>query len=664
MHALVGANNSGKSTILKALDFLFNPSTSKINEECFWAKDTSQQIRVEGLFIDLLPNEITALGSAIRPDGTFFLARTASVGGGGEEEGDEEADNKIKIGQEYNKPQPKYEWLVEGKITGTRITEWRKKPEDLQVNGKSFFDFLEKNYKVEYWKEKAAEFVKQHLKPDDFEDTWTANPKGFPNVLKANLPHFELIPAVRDASDESKVLKTNPFGRLIHEILRTLQTDLRDDITNRLKETTRRLNREAAAERLPEVAAVEESMKGFLSEMMPADIEIEFQAPTVETLLTTPKIYVDDGFKGAIDGKGHGLQRAVIFSILRSYANLVTTKAGAAKRTLILGVEEPELYMHPTAQRTIRRMFRAIADGGDQVLFSTHSPLLVDVAYFDEIIRVEGPERLDGKPSTSGAKAFQLPMSRMIEDLKARHKTATPTEASMRERYGHAYTPTRNEGFFAKKVILVEGATEAYCLPIYGRALGHDFDTLGVAVIECGGKDQIDRLYRIFNELGIACYVLFDYDKGNTEPEAVKASKAILGFMGQSIREPASAVVASTFACFAETWEKDLRPEIGNHDQLARAARASLGQCGKPLEARFIATELVSRERPCIPGTVESIIENALKVQWCGSCLKKAEAVAEPKRRETVRIVEITDKPNGLTDGETREPHDRSVPLP
>lgn len=216
MHALVGANNSGKSTILKALDFLFNPSTSKINEECFWAKDTSQQIRVEGLFVDLLPNELAALSSAIRPDGTFLLARTASLGGGGgEDEGDEELDNKIKIGQEYNKPQPKHEWLVDGKITGTRITEWKKKPEDLQVNGKSFFDFLEKNYKVEYWKEKAAEFVKQHLKPDDFEDTWTANPKGFLNVLKANLPHFELIPAVRDASDESKVLKTNPFGRLI-----------------------------------------------------------------------------------------------------------------------------------------------------------------------------------------------------------------------------------------------------------------------------------------------------------------------------------------------------------------------------------------------------------------------------------------------------------------
>ena len=124
----------------------------------------------------------------LRPDGSFLLARTASVGGGGDEDGDDESDSKIKIGQEYNKPQPKYEWLVEGNVSGSRITEWKKKSELLQVREYSFFDFLEKDYKVDNWKSKAAEFAKKHLGPDDFEDCWTANPKGFPNVLKANLP--------------------------------------------------------------------------------------------------------------------------------------------------------------------------------------------------------------------------------------------------------------------------------------------------------------------------------------------------------------------------------------------------------------------------------------------------------------------------------------------
>src|SRR6476619_6010840 len=77
MHALVGANNAGKSTILKALDFLFNPSTSKVSEEAFWKKDTTLSIRVEVLFVDLTDPEKEALGSCLKPDGSFHLARTA-----------------------------------------------------------------------------------------------------------------------------------------------------------------------------------------------------------------------------------------------------------------------------------------------------------------------------------------------------------------------------------------------------------------------------------------------------------------------------------------------------------------------------------------------------------------------------------------------------------
>ena len=48
--------------------------------------------------------------------------------------------------------------------------------------------------------------------------------------------------------------------------------------------------------------------------------------------------------------------------------------------------------LFPTEQ--IRRVLRTIADGGDQVLFTTHSPLMVDVEYFDEIVRIEGAERV------------------------------------------------------------------------------------------------------------------------------------------------------------------------------------------------------------------------------------------------------------------------------
>ena len=57
IHALVGSNNSGKSTVLKALDFLFNPSVKKLNEDSFWNKETGLEIRVEAKFENLTAEE-------------------------------------------------------------------------------------------------------------------------------------------------------------------------------------------------------------------------------------------------------------------------------------------------------------------------------------------------------------------------------------------------------------------------------------------------------------------------------------------------------------------------------------------------------------------------------------------------------------------------------
>lgn len=58
LHAIVGANNSGKSTILKAIDLLINPSTRKIDEDSFWNKNLENEIRIEAIFNELEDSRI------------------------------------------------------------------------------------------------------------------------------------------------------------------------------------------------------------------------------------------------------------------------------------------------------------------------------------------------------------------------------------------------------------------------------------------------------------------------------------------------------------------------------------------------------------------------------------------------------------------------------
>ena len=71
--AIVGENNSGKSTILKAIDFLINPSTAKITQESFWSLDRSLEIGLEGKFVDLNDVEKEKLKSYLFTFTVFFL---------------------------------------------------------------------------------------------------------------------------------------------------------------------------------------------------------------------------------------------------------------------------------------------------------------------------------------------------------------------------------------------------------------------------------------------------------------------------------------------------------------------------------------------------------------------------------------------------------------
>jgi hypothetical protein len=632
MHALVGANNSGKSAVLRALDFLFNPSVRDLNEESFWCKDTTLEIRVEAVFSDLTDEEKEALKGYIKPDATFHIARSARIGMKSDEglsEGDQDID-KIIIGQHYMKPIPAIEWLQESEINGASIKEWWKNREQLTVGGVSFSETLgTKMPTVGDWKDRAAEFASNNAAVIPMKEDWIDNPKGYANVLKAMLPLFVLVPAVRDVTDEAKGTKSSPFGRLLYAILDTVTQERKQRIDEILGEVAKQLNRVGGEERVPLIADTERQLNRLLSDLfVGCDLEIEFETPSLEDLLGEPRLFVDDGFRTAVENKGHGLQRAVIFTILRRYAEYMTAVPAGRKRNLILAVEEPELFMHPQAQRTIRRVFRKIAEGGDQVLFSTHSSLQVDVAYFDEIIRMESRcEIVDGKKTICSA-AYQLPMVKMIEDIQSRVPglRGKVTAQSMRDRYSHAYNPRRSEGFFASKVILVEGPTEEYSLPIYADALPNcSFDPQGISVVECGGKGTIDRLFRVFNELHVPCYILFDYDKTSADKNVTDKSKELLALVGQATAAPETLFVGDRIACFPNKWEVDLRSEIPDADSLACEARKELGvndEGGKPLIARYIARKITEKNPPVVPHSLKSIIEKAVALSWKQSCLE------------------------------------------
>lgn len=74
------------------------------------------------------------------------------------------------------------------------------------------------------------------------------------------------------------------------------------------------------------------------------------------------------------------------------------------------------------------------------------------------------------------------------------------------------FTASRNEMFFARKVLLVEGPGDQLAVRMVAERFGFDLDGEDLAVVECGGKSAIPFYARVCAALGIEYAVLHDED--------------------------------------------------------------------------------------------------------------------------------------------------------
>ena len=525
---------------------------------------------------------------------------------------------------------PEPEWLREDVINGERITEWWSKKDELKTNGLDFgVELGASKPGVGKWKEAAKKFLDEHRDEIPRKKERRENPKGYPGVLKGALPEFIHIPAVRDISEEAKVAKTNPFGQLINSVLEKISEEQKDVVSKQLKEIEKLLNR-GEEERITEIMDIEARLNKLMSEFMDCDIEIEMAMPQLREVFGGAKIYANDGVRTTIETKGHGMQRSMIFTILRAYAELAhVKKAGekAGERTTIFAIEEPELYLHPQSQRTSMSVFREIASGGDQVIYSTQSGLFVDISHFDQIC-IMRREKRDGSYESYPT---QVSMSTMIEDLEARKKGVDATEEGIREHYSHAFNPMINEGFFADKVVIVEGPSEQYALPIYADAFGYNLDRNTISVVHSDGKGQMDRLLRAFNGFKIPTYLWFDGDKNSDKRNVRDKTLELLELLGDPVEkiEDVETKVSDRYAILEYNFEETLKDELGDYEDLVQQAGETLGPIGKPLKHRFVANRLKQRvdngESPeeVLPKTIIKIVQKIKELSYSGSILQK-----------------------------------------
>lgn len=189
---------------------------------------------------------------------------------------------------------------------------------------------------------------------------------------------------------------------------------------------------------------------------------------------------------------------------------------------LILGIEEPELYQHPGRQRHLAKILMQISRGEIPGRTENTGYLLDPLASFVSLDHFE-EVRLTRKRAAVGAgpRVSRL-TTRSLDDVADRLWRAEGmpnpkyTGQTLQPRLSALFDQV-SEGFFSSVALLVEGEGDRAAILGAGLAAGHDFESLGISVLPCGGKSNVCTAAAIFISFGVPTYCVWDGDEHSGE---------------------------------------------------------------------------------------------------------------------------------------------------
>jgi len=210
---------------------------------------------------------------------------------------------------------------------------------------------------------------------------------------------------------------------------------------------------------------------------------------------------------------GHGVIRQALFNFI---SFLKRAKVGNKKEYIIL-FEEPELFLHPEIAFKLRQNLYSLAENSPfQILCATHSPLMIDISKkHSSLVRII-------KNTDETTEAYQ------VDDDVFRGDAEKKQRIQMINRFN----PHVCESFYAKKVIIVEGDTEAI---VFRDLINRFFNQFEIYVLNAGSKNNIPFFQEIFTAFHIEHCVIHDSDSRQNENGNVNSAWTLNGTIWDKI---------------------------------------------------------------------------------------------------------------------------------
>lgn len=499
---IIGKNNCGKSSVLRGIELLC--SGVKPDMEEFHLR-TETFIEIEGIFHELKDWERNSPAiSGLIYNNELRLKYKATII---TEEGEK---NKINV---------EYFAYRENEVIEGWQDDWNDLNEDLKKIAIELNIKTTSQFKTKASKEKVKQAIRDNhpSKIITGNAEWSDDSIAFNNSLQQALPKIIIIPAVKDASDESKYSKTgkSAFGELMKKlILPQIQGEKEyGAIIDAIAALSDKIHSEEGIEG---INTINTKLSDRLSRLINAKANVKFDNPEIDTVISSSVgLRILDGMHDTPIGlQGHGLQRTLIFSLLEMVAENDAITHDQNSRTTIILYEEPELYLHPQMLRKLKEIFKTISNSDNwQIICTTHSPVFINVADVPNSLVILSRNR-EGK-------------------IYLRQLTENPFDDSEHGnierdalRAALDFHPSVCEVFFASKVVLVEGDTEMaifkHCSPLLEYCGVNTERSLDCTIVSCGGKWTIPATGRLLSKFGIDFKIVHDLDRHGKSEEELK----------------------------------------------------------------------------------------------------------------------------------------------
>lgn len=319
-------------------------------------------------------------------------------------------------------------------------------------------------------------------------------PLALSNKIRNKVP-VVLVGVDRNLSKILSASQWTVLGKLLRDIAEEFKSneDKVEEFNQKMEEATEVLRIDTFKEFERVIVENVKLLTGFY------DVSIRFREPNILAHYRNLQLVVRESSNydefSALE-MGAGIQSAIVIALLNAYKEL--KRSGA-----ILLIEEPEVYLHPHAKRYFYFLLKDLAEQGNQIFYTTHSPEFVDLSNYEYVSIIR-------KSPTEGTMVKQAHLN-LAQGSKEELKLLTQFDAS------------RNEVFFANKVMLVEGPTERYSLPYIFKLKGVDINREGISIIDSGGKENMEFFIKILREFEIPFIVLHDEDRNASNYQSYHA---------------------------------------------------------------------------------------------------------------------------------------------